>query len=439
MSPRTPVLTICYLPNELLAAVVVAGQEEPVADSQPRAFNPEWTLSHVCRRFRDLIVGSPTLWTIIYADFETEGSMKIFRLYLERSGACNVSATLRGSRRLLDEYDLPAERSRFSQIVPYVNRIWRLRVVLSTEWGREVLACFRDATAPNLQHLEIINYPPGFNDDRSTVEMFSSGAPRLKFLKMDGMKLLVPPAIQWAASLTHVELLGGQRADNLDSHSLLVAITTQCPLLVHLHLDLSWTLILPARRFHIPTLKLLHLLIYDSADELFLLHMVDLFDTPVLTEFIIHSTHGDQLFVLFNATSLPRSSFSALTSFSFINRDSCSCERDDELSDTISSPPLALFPALSSLTLVNQCFTSNFVRDILGPSSQPWPRLKTVTLCPNKDTYDAVRDTLKDVVDSKRQNGQPLPKLRLFRALSTLEAWQENAWQGNRADVEVFL
>ncbi|KAJ7849335.1 hypothetical protein B0H13DRAFT_2088730 [Mycena leptocephala] len=433
MSPRTPALTICSLPNELLAAVVVAGQEEPVADSQPRAFNPEWTLSHVCRRFRDLIVGSPTLWTIIYADFETEGSMKIFKLYLERSGACNVSVTLHGSRCLLDEY--LAEQSRFSQIVPHVNRIWRLRVVLSTEWGREVLACLRDAAVPNLQYLEIINDRPDLDGEWSPVQMFSSGAPRLNFLKLDGIKLLAPPAIQWTASLTHLELLRGQRMENSDG---LVAITTQCPLLVHLHLDISW-ISTPARQFHIPTLKFLHILVSDSKDEFYLLHMVDLFDTPALTEFIIDGTHGDQIFVLFNSPSLPHSSFSALTSFSFINRYWCSCESDGhhDFSDTMSSPPL--FPALSSLTLVYQCFTSDFVKYFLGPSSQPWPGLKTVTLCPKKDGYNDVWDALEDAVDSKRQSGQPLPKLRLFRALSTLEAWQENAWQGNGADVEVFL
>jgi hypothetical protein len=212
----------------------------------------------------------------------------------------------------------------------------------------------------------------------------------------------------------------------------------QCPLLVHLHLDISW-IFTPARQFHIPTLKFLHILVSDSEDEFYLLDMVDLFDTPALTEFIIDGTHGDQIFVLFNSPSLPHSSFSALTSFSFINRYSCSCESDGhhDFSDTMSSPPL--FPALSSLTLVHQCFTSDFVKYFLGPSSRPWPGLKTVTLCPKKDDYDDVWDALEDAVDSKRQSGQPLPKLRLFRALSTLEAWQENAWQGNGADVEVFL
>jgi hypothetical protein len=60
-------------------------------------------------------------------------------------------------------------------------------------------------------------------------------------------------------------------------------------------------------------------------------------------------------------------------------------------------------PALSSLTLGNQCFIREFVDDILGPSSQPWPQLQTITLCPKEDTFDAVRDALEDAVNSKRQ------------------------------------
>ncbi|KAJ7871767.1 hypothetical protein B0H13DRAFT_2349724 [Mycena leptocephala] len=284
---------------------------------------------------------------------------------------------------------------------------------------------------PSTDLLALVIGLPNYYNDWNTVEVFSSGAPRLRFLKINGIKLQLQVASQWAASLTHVDVLRAYESDDWIDNSFLVAIATQCPLLVHLHIDMRQIPSTVARQFHLPTLEFLHILVLDIENEFYLLHIVDLFDTPALTEFIIDGTHGDQIFALFNATSLDHSSFPALTSLSFINRDSCTCELDISLSSTISSPPLALFPALSSLTLGNQCFTREFINNILGPSSQPWPQLKTLTLCPKEATLDGVRDALEDAVDSKRQRGQSLPELRLFRALEDL--------QGNGAEPEILI
>ncbi|KAJ7878661.1 hypothetical protein B0H13DRAFT_2545077 [Mycena leptocephala] len=302
---------------------------------------------------------------LVDVSFDADGSKENLKLYMERSGGCLMSATLRGSNQgIAYYYKLLAER--FSQIVPHMDRIWRLRIVLRMEWGGDVLASFRDVAAPNLLHLEITNEIQDYDDYWITVEMFSSGVPRLNVLNMNAIKLDVRAANQWTASLTHLEVMGGYHSVDWINNDFLAVIATQCLLLVYLHLDLS----------HI----------------------------------------GAPIFSLFNATSFPHSSFPALTSLSFINRDSCTCESDIPLSNTISSPPLALFPALSSLTLGNQCFTREFINDILGPSSQPWSQLQTITLCPREDTFEAVRDALEDAVDLKRQRGQ----IRLFRTLENL-------------------
>ncbi|KAJ6571704.1 hypothetical protein B0H19DRAFT_1130800, partial [Mycena capillaripes] len=202
--------------------------------------------------------------------------------------------------------------------------------------------------------------------------------------------------------------------------------TTQCQLLVHLYLDIEWYTPSATRRFHIPLLKSLHLSVSYSEDDSYLLGIVGLFDTPVLTEFIIDGTHGDQIFALFNSTSVP-SSFPALTSFSFVNRLSCSCETERSFSNPISAPSLGLFPALSTLALINQCFTTNLVTDIL---SLPWPLLDTLTLCPQQDYLVDVRGALHDAVELKRRRGQPLPKLRLSSPLALPKE--------NEADIEIF-
>jgi len=68
----------------------------------------------------------------------------------------------------------------------------------------------------------------------------------------------------------------------------------------------------------------------------------------------------------------------------------------------------------------------------LGPDSEPWPLLKTFTLCSSEGTSD-VRGALQDAVRSKRQRGQALPKFRLSAALLSLEDWHESM-----AEVEMF-
>jgi hypothetical protein len=250
---------------------------------------------------------------------------------------------------------------------------------------------------------------------------------------MDSLALRLPvPA--WTASLARLEFRGGFPHSVGDRNSYLVAITAQCPLLVHLHLDLSWMSMPSGRQFHIPSLKVLHISVYQTrGDSSYLLRTIDLFDTPALTEFIINGAHRDQIFVLFNSTSLPHSSFPALTSLSFVHRGSCGCDQVILHSETISAPPLQLFPALSSLTLINQCYTVDIVHDILGPASQPWPLLQTVALQPNKDNLKGLRATLRDAVYSKRQGGLALPKFRLSPKLLSSEDWKEMG-----ADVELF-
>ncbi|KAF7366810.1 hypothetical protein MSAN_00939300 [Mycena sanguinolenta] len=170
-----------------------------------------------------------------------------------------------------------------------------------------------------------------------------------------------------------------------------------------------------------------------------LLHSVDLFDTPSLTEFVVEGTHGDHIYTFLNSTSILRSSFPALASFSFISEDyNCPCDITTGCSvdRRISASSFAPFPALSTLTLINQCFTAYLVRDLLGPGSQPWPLLKKVTLCPPESSFDDVRDALQGAMDSKRQCGQPFPEVKLFHPLPDPENWHDSSFTS--VEVEVF-
>ncbi|KAJ6571707.1 hypothetical protein B0H19DRAFT_1130810 [Mycena capillaripes] len=188
----SPALTISDLPNELLVAIATAGQEGrvPDTDPQPMVSKTEWTLSHLSRRFRDIIVGAPALWTIVEANLNAEGSVEILKLYLERSRACDIWATLRRpSVGSVD--DLKLIEKRINQIFPHVHRMRRLRIVLRTTTGGLLLAPFRDISAPNLQHLELVL--THFSSlSTGPVELFVPGAPKLTSLIMDGFKLQLP-------------------------------------------------------------------------------------------------------------------------------------------------------------------------------------------------------------------------------------------------------
>ncbi|KAJ7336278.1 hypothetical protein DFH08DRAFT_878321, partial [Mycena albidolilacea] len=165
--------------------------------------------------------------------------------------------------------------------------------------------------------------------------------------------------------------------------------------------------------------------------------IIDLFETPALAEFIIQGAHGDEIVDLFSSSSLQQASFPALTTLSFIHISPCTCDVDLSLDTQLCYPPSTVFPALSSLTLINQCFTSNLVENILG---QPWPQLKTLALCPPPTesqpaaaVFVAVGKALRDTVRPDHNRRQRLPKLRLSPALLALEDWQDDG-----ADVEVF-
>ncbi|KAF7355686.1 hypothetical protein MSAN_01486400 [Mycena sanguinolenta] len=419
-----PIDAIYSLPNELLEAIAAAGQEERTQGYpfNTVTFKMEWALSHVSRRFRDVILGAPALWTLLETDFGDEGSVEILKLYLERSEPQKVSADLR-CRSTESRRDLIVER--VGLIVPHINRIWRLSIDVYTN-SMELLIPFRDVAGPALRRLDIVNNHPG---PWAPIEIFSAAAPALTFLKMDGFKPLLPVP-PWTASLTHLEFWNGQDLGDESATLLLTSITEQCPLLVHLYLDINW-MDSNGHRFHIPSLITLHISISHSEDSDYLLGVVDLFDTPALTKLIINNARCDQIQELFIATSLPHVSFPALTSLSLVNSGLCPCEDAVPFSDPLIFPKI--FPALSSLTLVNQCFIPTLVGNVLGPTSQ-WP-LKIITLCPQNSFLDDVLAAVRDGIRLKRQLGHTIPTLRFSPALFSLVP---DDWDADGTEVRIF-
>ncbi|KAJ7721012.1 hypothetical protein B0H16DRAFT_1896634 [Mycena metata] len=395
--------TILALPNELLIAIVAAGQEIEEGSVAVQRLKPEWTWSQVCRRFRDVIVGAPGLWTLIDLDLHSDALADIANLYFTRSQACILSATLRESEDIEND---PLVAEQLSVIVPHIHRIRQLHLFLSAILPI-ALAPLRHVNACNLERLEIRNTVDDFDAD---VELFSAGAQMLRCIGLKGITPHFP--VPWAAALTHLELRRGDEWTSAEGSSWGVPIATQCPLLAHLSLN---TVDISMGRLHLPCLKFLHISLLDpTADQHYLLAIFDLFDAPALVEFTISGTHADQILVLFNSTSLPHSSFPALTSLTFVGV-SCGCyEIPDDALPITSAPPL--FPLLSSLSLIHQCFMSHLVAGVLS-SLHTWPVLKTLTLCPLVDEHRPVEDVCDTLWNACRSKPQVLPKFRLPASL----------------------
>ncbi|KAJ7704379.1 hypothetical protein B0H17DRAFT_1039467 [Mycena rosella] len=191
------------------------------------------------------------------------------------------------------------------------------------------------------------------------------------------------------------------------------------------------------------SLKSLHLSIDGAEDSAFLLATVNHFSTSALTNLRIDYTHGDQICWLFDSTTLSDSSFPSLTSLSFANVGKCPYEQKPEIYSVlrpIPSPPLRRFPILSSLTLINQCFTTHIIEQILGlgPESAPWPLLKTLTLCPQDNDMQAVHRTLQNLERSKRREAQTIPKFRFSPKLFSHFLEPYSNWDEHQVDVEWY-
>ncbi|KAJ7214731.1 hypothetical protein B0H12DRAFT_1155085 [Mycena haematopus] len=364
------------------------------------------------------MLGTPTLWTVVQVDLHSEGSANILQLYLARSQACSISLTLEHRTKLREESeDLISER--LHQIVVHINRISWLRVVVG-DWGGEfMLPPFRDLAALNLQHLEVVKLCDWYDWD--PIELFSAGAPGLRFLKLYDQKLRLPLP-QWAASLTHLELRRYYGSEEDGTSEALDEILGQCSSLVHLYLDISFTTL--KRRVRLPCLECLHLKIPGADDTFDLLAAVLIFDTPSLTEFAINGVHGDQILELFN-TTLTDTSFPALTSFYFVATYNCYCERTMLFPEMISLRPFRPFPALSTVSLINICFTANLLKCFVAPTSELWPVLGTVALSPRAAALGGVRDVVLDAISHHRP-GQLLPTFKLSPVLLHLEDWHEH-------------
>ncbi|KAJ7291193.1 hypothetical protein C8J57DRAFT_211389 [Mycena rebaudengoi] len=394
---------IFSLPDELLLCVVSAADAEQFEWSGRQA--PfYWTISHVCRRFRDAVVGAPTLWSKIEIELTNPASWKISDLYMERSEACALSVTLRHSRDTRPHNELLS-------LLSHSNRIQRLTII-PKGWTEQILSPFRHAPAASLECLQIeVESRFEYN---GPLDMFLSGAPRLRALKLSHCQLpdVVPP---WMASIVDLDLAVSKFSPRM---------AASFPSLRHLTID-GYSCSEPVQ---LPTLTSLCLYLENGEGDV--AEAFNHFTTPALSALTVQNAHGDHVPALFNSTHLV-SSHSALTSITLVG-EQCECENHDGyFPEVISFPPARAFPAVTSLSLIDVCYAATIVRNIFSPDFALWP-LRTLTIG-TRAGVDDLYGALTDVVRAAQQQNRDIPKFRLSLALFYLPYWQEN-----NVDVELF-
>ncbi|KAJ7628320.1 hypothetical protein FB45DRAFT_1003991 [Roridomyces roridus] len=427
MASPTETPPFLRLPDELVIAITTAGQENHCLpdysdwESRPKRLEAELTLSHICRRFRDTVSGACILWARVEIDFTRQGSIQLSQLYLQRSATCKIWVIMRTGHYV--------ETQSIAHLVPHIARISRLYIAFKTYRAlRALFRPFQDVATPYLEHLRIEDIG---GEVPTPIDLPSQIGTQFRSLELKRCALRALPP--WTAATTHLKLKSGSCLDSDDEAEIFRSVTTRLPSLTHLYIQLQDDRYTFDSGIGITLKFLTHLhLEFEDSDTPALLSTLARFDTPCLTHFNITGAHGDQIALLFNARQHQRSAgltFPALTSLAFTHPTECNCdgfESQYARYQSISSPPRQLFPALSSLALINECFTAKLLSDLLGPHSAPWPSLRTVIVHPQEEHTENVYTALQNIVRWKRTRQETLPTFRLSSNLFGREFWEEN-------------
>ncbi|KAJ7603014.1 hypothetical protein FB45DRAFT_1072281 [Roridomyces roridus] len=264
--------------------------------------------------------------------------------------------------------DLEAPKG-FQYVSHHAGRIARLTVVVETHQAlNTILTSFRNVAMPSLEHLEISSECDIdlVDNDLSPLQL-----PNILSLKIACCTLSFPPP-QWMVGLTHLDLRGYPypAPENSD---IFRRITKELSSLLYLYVDLS---------------------------------------TVTFT-----SGGGIVSQSLISLISPAQAGFPAVSSLTFTHLDRpvvCTCEVEGNYRDHYKpiAAPLKLFPVVSSLTLVDECFTPRIISELLGHGSQPWPLLDVLALRPKPSEAEKLYTVLQEVVRWKRSQQESLPRFK---------------------------
>ncbi|EAU84228.2 hypothetical protein CC1G_08158 [Coprinopsis cinerea okayama7 len=165
-------LPICQLPDEILLEIFMEVQYAYRLQLRPFQWVPP--IAHVCRRWRDIALSAPMLWTNI-----TNRPLSWLEPALERSQTSPLSIYLSTSCNMLPE----SAEQRLEQVVGNKDRLKKFGITSTPEVVEKWIMRL-PSSAPFLEKLALISTRP--SSPRHLEQLFKEGAPRLKKLQMRG-------------------------------------------------------------------------------------------------------------------------------------------------------------------------------------------------------------------------------------------------------------
>jgi hypothetical protein len=402
------------VPDDVLAEIFQAGtsmSRDPVGDRfidyLPKLPFPH-LVSSVSRRWRDVALCSPRLWTTIVFNSDGMTNHEGPSLWIERSGACLLDITISTNPWNFDNL----LESAMDQIIPHTGR-WRRFTAegLSKDMVQTVVARLRTASAPHLREFKMISeykYSLGTTDVTSSVcdRVFIGGAPSLTEARLIGPYHTYTPPL---TGLTCLQLGGSHQANDTVKISancfrdFLTASPFLTDLVLHC-LDVVFPLNTTVSDIQIPSLRSLTMSRTFNFWKLFSLLSLPKLETLALGQI----SQFDDTSIDFGTQS-----YATVTALKLVR-----CRR---IHDSLAKLICSSFPSITHLDLIK---SSGLVLEHPHVRSDSdgaiiWPHLKTLTI-----SYPVKYETICDFIDNRKEMGHPLETVGM--------------WSRFRREIEVF-
>jgi len=177
------------LPTELLVEIFRHARTESVFEAYTEIYPYPVALSQVCRHWRTVAIGAPTLWTSVrVSEYHTEDNKEAARTYLERSKKCPIFLTWFAAPGQFYT-NVPAVVD--TLIIPAAERWQRITIFTSNKAVTDaVLGAMEPLDFPILQDIEISWVP--FLEPISPKTTLCLSAPLLRRCRFRDLSSLPP-------------------------------------------------------------------------------------------------------------------------------------------------------------------------------------------------------------------------------------------------------
>lgn len=369
---------------------------------------PELLLSQMCRHWRDIALGTPSLWTNIHITALDSVHRDKADTYLDRSGALPLSLRIDFLGDASDPIDQICEL-----FTSHIDRWLHLRVFFVTvEAFERFIPLLSTSYAPNLRscHLDVADHNDNQSGiavytDNSETSIFASGAPSLVSFGGRGLALH-----RWRPPLGKLTDLRIHDPAPLHAMSFayFASILNDMVSLRHLIIvgDImnSWTT--PATII-LPCLLSFHV----RANFQRLAELLGALRAPLLHSLLLEDVLEIGLFSMTH--DIGRSAFPSLRFLTLIPAP------EFGVTEVTWWRLFAVFPTITDLTLVHPKIHPFLIaHDRLTGPELPWPELSTVSLIA-RDPYIAGLNIqhLDNFVSSRMERQCPIKKLQLSKSI----------------------